>query len=165
MVKCTKCGAEIRYIPHGSDTLIVNAESHELITDSGRIVKGHSRHVCSMRTGEILLKMPKIPEERYRGEILMNASPEELEAFAKTCEEKTYIVTFLNMPIENVGDYSHIDTMPLFKRRVFPERPVWVWPIAIEDQERFMYEYIKRIDGVDWVKPLEEALIKAGREK
>jgi len=51
MTRCTKCGAEIRYIPckpsqSPSGVFIVSAESIEVITDSGRIVQGYLRHEC-----------------------------------------------------------------------------------------------------------------------
>jgi hypothetical protein len=51
MVKCPACGKEIKYIPVGytqSAAGVVMAETGytEVITDSGRVVKGHLRHKC-----------------------------------------------------------------------------------------------------------------------
>jgi predicted RNA-binding Zn-ribbon protein involved in translation (DUF1610 family) len=51
MVKCPKCGAEIKYIPVGytqsaTGTLIVEPEYTEVINDNGRVIKGHLRHKC-----------------------------------------------------------------------------------------------------------------------
>ena len=51
MVKCPACGAEIRYIPCGitvseKGVIITDAESKELITESGRTIKGFPRHIC-----------------------------------------------------------------------------------------------------------------------
>jgi hypothetical protein len=51
MVKCPTCGAEIKYIPVGyvqsaAGAVIVEMEYAEVITDSGRVVKGHIRHKC-----------------------------------------------------------------------------------------------------------------------
>ena len=52
MVKCSKCGAEIKYIPLTArvDALamaIVDAAYTELINDNGRVIKGHVRHICN----------------------------------------------------------------------------------------------------------------------
>ena len=52
MVKCSQCGAAIRYIPSGfsqsnMQVIKVEAELKELITESGRVVKGYPRHECS----------------------------------------------------------------------------------------------------------------------
>ena len=58
MVKCPDCGVEIRYIPSGFTkftglgVFIVESEEKELITDSGRVVKGHPRHQCQKKTRE-----------------------------------------------------------------------------------------------------------------
>jgi phage FluMu protein Com len=51
MVKCPKCGAEIKYIPVGytqsaTGTFIVDPEYTEVINDNGRVIKGHIRHKC-----------------------------------------------------------------------------------------------------------------------
>jgi len=48
MVKCPKCGAEIKYIPlrFGGYTAIVDLGTIEVYTDSGRKVEGHAIHKC-----------------------------------------------------------------------------------------------------------------------
>jgi predicted RNA-binding Zn-ribbon protein involved in translation (DUF1610 family) len=46
MVKCPKCGAEVRYIPSKGNTLITDAEPKEVITATGRVVMGYTRHKC-----------------------------------------------------------------------------------------------------------------------
>lgn len=51
MVKCPKCGKEIKYIPTGyaesaSGVIIVEPDYTEVINDNGRVVKGHTRHCC-----------------------------------------------------------------------------------------------------------------------
>jgi len=51
MVKCSKCGAEVRYIPcslslSASGVIITEAAETEIITENGRIVKGYNRHIC-----------------------------------------------------------------------------------------------------------------------
>jgi hypothetical protein len=51
MVKCSKCGAEIKYIPMGhystsKTTETVDAGYIEIINDNGRMIKGHLRHKC-----------------------------------------------------------------------------------------------------------------------
>ncbi|MDR1837604.1 MAG: hypothetical protein LBQ89_08105 [Treponema sp.] len=43
---CTKCGAEIRYIPTNSGHIKVEADYVEIVTDRGRVVQGHFRHDC-----------------------------------------------------------------------------------------------------------------------
>jgi hypothetical protein len=50
-VKCLICGADIRYIPVGfsrsiTGNLIVESDYIEIVTDSGRVVKGHILHTC-----------------------------------------------------------------------------------------------------------------------
>ena len=54
MVKCPKCGAEIKYIPiismgHERTSAAVDPELTEVIQDSGRVVKGYLRHKCPER--------------------------------------------------------------------------------------------------------------------
>jgi hypothetical protein len=51
MVKCSKCGAEIKYIPmatrsESGASVIVDAGYIEVINDNGRVIKGHIRHKC-----------------------------------------------------------------------------------------------------------------------
>jgi hypothetical protein len=51
MVKCPKCGNEIRYItaaPSMGDNGIipVDPQERELITETGRKVRGYSVHIC-----------------------------------------------------------------------------------------------------------------------
>jgi len=51
MVKCPKCGAEIKYIPMGftrenRGVAVVDAEYTEVFNDNGRLIKGHIRHRC-----------------------------------------------------------------------------------------------------------------------
>jgi hypothetical protein len=51
MVKCPICGKEIKYIPvshtkSAAGVVIVESDYTEVITDSGRVVKGHLRHGC-----------------------------------------------------------------------------------------------------------------------
>jgi hypothetical protein len=51
MVKCPKCGAEIKYIPTGYSesalgVVIVDPDYTEVINDNGRVIKGHRRHRC-----------------------------------------------------------------------------------------------------------------------
>jgi hypothetical protein len=51
MTRCPKCGAEIKYIPvsyqvDAQGTIAVDPEYSEVISDSGRMIKGHSRHHC-----------------------------------------------------------------------------------------------------------------------
>ena len=51
MVKCPKCGAEIKYIPVTSagyerSAVTVETETTEVIQDSGRVVRGYLRHRC-----------------------------------------------------------------------------------------------------------------------
>jgi hypothetical protein len=63
MVKCPKCGAEIKYIPvsYTADqrgAITVEPEYTEIINDNGRVIKGHLRHRCpevingNMKIGE-----------------------------------------------------------------------------------------------------------------
>ena len=52
MLKCPKCGKEIRYIVgapssgNSGQPIAVDVEYSEVIHDSGSIVKGHVRHRC-----------------------------------------------------------------------------------------------------------------------
>jgi hypothetical protein len=51
MVKCPKCAAEIKYIPvfytaGPQGSIAVEPEYTEIISDSGRVIKGHLRHRC-----------------------------------------------------------------------------------------------------------------------
>ncbi|MDR1230037.1 MAG: hypothetical protein LBK61_01410 [Spirochaetaceae bacterium] len=57
MVKCTKCGKEVKYIPvscmkSDAGTVAVEPEYTGVITDGGREVKGHVRHICSKDSKE-----------------------------------------------------------------------------------------------------------------
>jgi hypothetical protein len=44
--KCTKCGADIKYVPTSTGNIKVEAEYQEIVTDRGRIMQGHFRHKC-----------------------------------------------------------------------------------------------------------------------
>ena len=51
MVKCPKCGAEIKYIPvtspgHERLAVTVEPETTEVIQDTGLVARGHLRHKC-----------------------------------------------------------------------------------------------------------------------
>jgi hypothetical protein len=51
MTRCSKCGAEIKYIPvsyhvDAQGTIAVEPEYTEVINDGGRVIKGHVRHRC-----------------------------------------------------------------------------------------------------------------------
>jgi hypothetical protein len=46
MVRCPKCGTEIKYIPMREHTVVVDAAYVEVVTDRGMLVKGHSIHKC-----------------------------------------------------------------------------------------------------------------------
>jgi hypothetical protein len=50
VVKCPKCGAEIKYIPayvkSERGVIVVDLEYIKVITDAGREIQGHIRHQC-----------------------------------------------------------------------------------------------------------------------
>ena len=49
MVRCPKCGCNIKYIPQDPGVIMVDADYTELINDSGRAIKGYLPHVCSKK--------------------------------------------------------------------------------------------------------------------
>jgi hypothetical protein len=57
MLKCTKCGVEIRYIAGAPSTglsgqpIPVDLMLEHLISDKGRRVEGYREHVCKPREG------------------------------------------------------------------------------------------------------------------
>lgn len=55
MVKCPKCGKEIRYIPTRDSVIIVDAEYITIVNDRGREIEGHIMHECKDETNESLL--------------------------------------------------------------------------------------------------------------
>ena len=56
MLKCLKCGDEIRYIAgapsSGGLPIAVNMKEEYLISESGRRVKGYKEHICMLEAKE-----------------------------------------------------------------------------------------------------------------
>ncbi|GHV91199.1 hypothetical protein AGMMS50268_17020 [Spirochaetia bacterium] len=52
MVKCPKCGKEIRYIASQQGQPIpVELDETHLVTESGRLQRGHKEHICPQSGG------------------------------------------------------------------------------------------------------------------
>jgi hypothetical protein len=52
MVSCTKCGAEIKYIPVREGHIVVDVKQIEVINERGRVVQGYLRHKCKEADNE-----------------------------------------------------------------------------------------------------------------
>jgi hypothetical protein len=56
MLKCPKCGDEIRYIAgapsSGGLPIAVDMKEEYLINDSGRRIKGYKEHICMVEAKE-----------------------------------------------------------------------------------------------------------------
>jgi hypothetical protein len=57
MVTCPKCGTEIRYITtapsmRNNGIIPVDPQERELITETGRIVRGYRLHICPFVPGK-----------------------------------------------------------------------------------------------------------------